>query len=1356
MSHRTLHKLVSIAAAAVIGCASFCSAGGDALRKAAYAAACISEAASQPLGEPVPVLISLESEALLDCGDPYYLGTDAAEKQEARIRRTQQRAEADIRALYPELNITRRYSTLMNGFACELPEELLEAVRALPLVKYAEPAPEIAVPQMADAAGTVGIPAFTNETGCRGEGQVIAVIDSELDLTHPMFEALPEGTETPVTKADIARLADADGLAFEIDPDRAYRNSKVPYAVNYTRESIRYETAFENGYHGTHVCGIAAGRPFTASDGTVLSGIAPDAQLLFFCCGSASGDGIENSAAMTAVEDAVKLGADVINMSFGIPGSTPLFIWTDVINAAERAGVTVCVSAGNEDNGQFSESIQPTVERLDNSRINAMFSDDTRALCVGSVDNPTDVAMKTILFSGQKIAYTSCFALSTGDEHYLGDTLKENTDYEYVYCGLGADEMPDVDLTGKIALVDRGTYTFTDKAETAYRYGAVGVIVIQNTDGIPSRMVNDAPIQTAMISREEGELLKNAAVKTVRFSSETVKVRQELTVSSFSSWGVQESLAVRPDIAGIGGGVRSAAYRSGSSVQEGTSMSSPFVSGCAALLNAVLEEQGCTLTGSERAQRLRQLLMSSAVPVREDGMLTSPRRQGAGLVSVEQMIHDTVLLTGDGDECKRSLGDKLGQEFSFDVTLTNVSGKTVQFSAAEVELTTDGVLEETLNGVRKIGGQQRIRCTAEADTLLNPLTAGESRTATVTVSIAQNDFLALAEDFPFGHFVEGFLLLSGAEDCCDISLPLVGFAGDWTEVPIMDKDSLICGQSMPYTFDSSQPLSEIIERTGRIIEQSDIVPDSSNLYDYVRYVQESWTDDDITWLHNNGGDLYLSPNGDYLADNIGISFDAYRPWNCTENALYDASGKLIETVSRELQFSLTTSGIFDLSELYEGDYYYDASLVVPRLNQEMTPKHYRFRFSVDKTKPVVNSLVREENGRKILTISAADNNLDCILVMATGKGGPADSFDPDTAEQYGLKQRAAVMSALNCKAIGLPGDLPDYDLIGGSTVLERILYGVFPENLLEGELCYFDCLTPETGETYFSAEYDITDFSDYWFVALDRAYNYSFYSMEEPAFTAITPGRYLGTNGVYDITESDVSFRSFMDNYPFRYEYQLDHGVLTLLDEPSRYYFHVRNWEEHGLRLSGNFQWAFGCSTNTGVDLLRKLEPQEYGDYTIGVCMAALEKPKLAMIVYPYLEEHYGEYVPFETVTSFEPNAVVLYQVYPLNDQGEADLEQEPFLTLRIDLLNGTATFPDGTVQQLFRPFHGDYNGDGTFSIADAILLARYNSEEAGIRITRAYDLDGNGTLDAGDLNVLLEYLATDEWEGAMEWEDGE
>jgi hypothetical protein len=53
----------------------------------------------------------------------------------------------------------------------------------------------------------------------------------------------------------------------------------------------------------------------------------------------------------------------------------------------------------------------------------------------------------------------------------------------FVSCGLGNPADFPASVKGKIALVQRGTLTFIDKASNAAKAGAIGIIVYNNTDG---------------------------------------------------------------------------------------------------------------------------------------------------------------------------------------------------------------------------------------------------------------------------------------------------------------------------------------------------------------------------------------------------------------------------------------------------------------------------------------------------------------------------------------------------------------------------------------------------------------------------------------------------------------------------------------------------------------------------------------------------------------------------------------------------------------------------------------------------------------------------------------------------------
>ena len=360
MKHHILSKALSLTAAAVMMCTAVSGTGVQ-----PFAAAQIPPEQNtafpvpqQNSMEPVTVIVKVTGDAVMTQSEALemgsdYLETDQAMQLDAQYKALQQSVQEQIRAFYPELQVGFSYSALYNGFSCVLPENLIEQVQALPDVVSVTVMKDIAVPQMNHAAALSGFPAYYDYTGCSGEGQVIAVIDSELDYTHPMFAPLADGLETAVSKEDVAKVISSGILNLNVDPEQAYVSSKLPYVANYTNPDDPYSGISDDvQYHGTHVSGIAAGNTFKTSDGTELSGIARDAQLMFFGVSTPQGY-IDGDAGLAAIEDAVKLHADVINMSWGADemeywGNNP---FSDAVSAADHAGVIVCNSAGNADNG---------------------------------------------------------------------------------------------------------------------------------------------------------------------------------------------------------------------------------------------------------------------------------------------------------------------------------------------------------------------------------------------------------------------------------------------------------------------------------------------------------------------------------------------------------------------------------------------------------------------------------------------------------------------------------------------------------------------------------------------------------------------------------------------------------------------------------------------------------------------------------------------------------------------------------------------------------------------------------------------------------------------------------------------
>lgn len=159
--------------------------------------------------------------------------------------------------------------------------------------------------QRSDAAGRA----------IRGEGVIVAVIDTGIDWTHPVFGGFKE-----------------------------VPNEKVIHAASYTGEH-----PLDNFGHGSHVAGIIAGDQdykATPRGDAKLSGLAPKAQLIGYKVLTAAGSGSATNIIL-AMEDAVKKGAQVVNLSLGDIFGDPFSPESSAANNAMRAGIVVCVAAGN-------------------------------------------------------------------------------------------------------------------------------------------------------------------------------------------------------------------------------------------------------------------------------------------------------------------------------------------------------------------------------------------------------------------------------------------------------------------------------------------------------------------------------------------------------------------------------------------------------------------------------------------------------------------------------------------------------------------------------------------------------------------------------------------------------------------------------------------------------------------------------------------------------------------------------------------------------------------------------------------------------------------------------------------------
>ncbi len=528
--------------------------------------------------------------------------------------------------------------------------------------------------------------------GYTGAGSKVAVIDTGADIDHQSFSG--EGLEHAyeVDGLDTGMLmtaADIAAVASELNSGGGtYYSSKVPYGYNYVDKTADYFTHMQDGQgeHGSHVAGIATANRFVKVDGewkdalteVGVQGVAPDAQLMVMKV-FGKGGGAYDSDYMSAIEDAIILGADSANLSLGSGQAGLSFSGTyeDIMNMLVENGLVVAMSLGNSYswyNTPYNTSMYPYLYAGDvNYATGGSPGSFTNSLTVASVDNSGQSGMP-ILFGGELIFYSQTSGY--GNEPIA--TLADKGELEFVYVDTpGVDDNGHVGVagddflalgseivSGKVAICNRGTSSFFAKANAAVAQGAIAVIIVNNQPGVINMNLSGYNYTAPAVSilQEDGQLLKDGSTyvedAAVPYYTGTISVSGTLqfdlgedtnvqTMSTFSSWGVPGTLVLKPELTAPGGSIYSVwgANTGADSPTEshtdyelmsGTSMASPQVAGMAAVMGQYIRENGLEeKTGLTARQLTNSLLMGTAVPLVDgDGAYWSMLKQGAGEANV--------------------------------------------------------------------------------------------------------------------------------------------------------------------------------------------------------------------------------------------------------------------------------------------------------------------------------------------------------------------------------------------------------------------------------------------------------------------------------------------------------------------------------------------------------------------------------------------------------------------------------------------------------------------------------------------------------------------------------------------------
>ena len=822
------------------------------------------EQAPYALTDYVRVSIELDKPATLDAGfsvDGIAANTTARSYRQS-LRANQDAVTAKIEAATGEkLDVKWNLTLAADIISANVRYGDIAAIRAIPGVKsvfletrYEAPAVEESEPAEPNTANTstymVGAAEAWAE-GYTGAGSRIAIIDTGLDTSHQSVNADAFNYAIQQTGKTVSLFTSSDltNIKDQLNgSSAAYISAKIPFGYNYVDENTTVTHLNDTqGEHGSHVAGIAAANRFIKSGSSYVDaastvhavGMAPDAQL-FVMKVFGSGGGAYDSDYMVAIEDAIVLGCDVVNLSLGsaAPGfsyssSSYQTIMNKLANASSNSKLVVSISAGNA--GALTENLTTDLYIQDIAmHTGGNPGSFINSLCVASADN-TGITGTPMTFNGnQKVFYNetsnsggTMTAIAGSYSYVYIDAVGNAADYSAVNSAAS--------LSGKIVIVNRGEISFVDKGNNLKSYSPKGLIVANNADGAINMALDDYTGTFPMVSitlADANTIKANSTAHTTgsyTYYTGTVSVSATLEselitdnpeMSYFSSWGVPGSLLMKPEITAPGGNIysifgtnkTSSGTAGGSDKYElmsGTSMAAPHIAGLTGTLAQYLRENNVTLSGKTTRQIAQSLLMSTAVPMHigaQDGPYYPILQQGAGLVNVHQAIHassfifmnsDATISHADG-KVKAEIGDLPGKSgtYTYSFNIYNTASKAQTYSLSTDLFTQDRYEDGGYAFMSESTTPLDWNVTYSTGNTVT-VAAGGSQTVTVTITVP-SDMSAFDALYPCGAYVEGYTYVEsqttsndGAKLDVRHSIPILGFYGSWTDPSMFDNMSYV-------------------------------------------------------------------------------------------------------------------------------------------------------------------------------------------------------------------------------------------------------------------------------------------------------------------------------------------------------------------------------------------------------------------------------------------------------------------------------------------------------------------------------------------------------------------------------------
>ncbi|WP_085297720.1 S8 family serine peptidase [Cognaticolwellia mytili] len=559
-------------------------------------------AQAQAIGELLP-----SNQTVGVAGNSYNASTPAMVAYTNALQARQDEVASEIGSL----DIIHSFKHTFNGFSAKLTEKQKNQLESHPDIigVWEDEIQTLTTSNTPEFLGLTG-PGGQHTLDIKGEDVVIGILDTGIVPEHPSFA--DDGTYSDPATFGWAGTCDAGQ---EAAADTFKCNNKL-IGARFFNESFKsvYEIQTTLGEfisprdadgHGSHTASTAGGNANVAAvlsgaDAGIVSGIAPRARVSVYkvCWNSdyETPEGVKErgcfpSDSMAAIDQAVIDGVDVINFSIGGSRTDLTQPAAAAMLRATQAGVFVAVSAGND--GPDVETIGTPAPWI--TTVGASTYNGTSKVIGKELDINAGDAVGTSL-----VSVPAAFAPAANG---LSGDLVASESVEACDTDDGTNPiMEQASLAGKVALISRGSCSFTEKFLNAQEAGATAVIVYTYVDTAPFAMGGTDPAVTipgSMVSFNDGQALltsigngeTNITFSDTNASIDSVEVGN--TMADFSSRGPNTASydIIKPDITAPGVKILAATTNTpmfephGATFKylQGTSMSSPHIAGMAAL-----------------------------------------------------------------------------------------------------------------------------------------------------------------------------------------------------------------------------------------------------------------------------------------------------------------------------------------------------------------------------------------------------------------------------------------------------------------------------------------------------------------------------------------------------------------------------------------------------------------------------------------------------------------------------------------------------------------------------------------------------------------------------------------------------